>query len=76
MVDIRSAASELRALLAQYTQDTRLLRLITPLGHNVLLVEQIDGREGLSEVFRFDITVLEKNIVRIKNYDNLYVYPR
>lgn len=59
MIDLLSgAASELRACLAQYTQDTRLLRLTTSLGGDRLLVEHIDGREGLSEGYRFDITAL------------------
>lgn len=59
MIDLLSgAASELRALLAQFTQDTRLLRLTTHLGSEALLVERIDGREGLNEGFRFDITAL------------------
>ncbi|GAB3541829.1 type VI secretion system Vgr family protein [Noviherbaspirillum agri] len=59
MIDILSgAASELRACLAQFTQDTRLLRLVTSLGSDRLLVEHIDGRESLSETYRFHVTVL------------------
>ena len=59
MTDLLSAAaSELRSLLAQFTQDSRLLRLTTSLGSDELLVEYIEGREGLSEGFRFDITAL------------------
>jgi len=55
------AVSALRAQFAQFarfTQDTRLLQLTTPLGADALLVECIDGSEGLSEGFRFVITVL------------------
>jgi type VI secretion system VgrG family protein len=55
---IQSAAGNIRAHLANYTQDTRLLRLTTTLGPDALLVERIDGREGLSEGYRFDITAL------------------
>jgi type VI secretion system secreted protein VgrG len=58
MTDVFSAANILRAELAQYSQDTRLLRLTTSLGADKLLVERIDGREGLSEGYRFDITAL------------------
>ena len=59
MIDLLSgAASELRALLAQYTQDSRLLRLTTYLGSDHLLIERIDGHESLSGGFRFDITAL------------------
>lgn len=39
-------------------QDTRLLRLTTPLGPDQLVVERIDGHEGLSEDFCFDIVAL------------------
>ena len=56
-----AAGSALLAHLAQYTQDTRLLRLTTSLGANALLVERIAGREGLSEGFRFDITALSQD---------------
>ena len=55
---LHSAASALRAYLAQYTQDTRLLRLTTSLGADRLLVERIEGHEGLSEGFRFTIDAL------------------
>jgi type VI secretion system secreted protein VgrG len=55
---IHAAAGALRAHLAHYTQDTRLLRLTTALGADALLVECIDGQEGLSEGFRFEITAL------------------
>lgn len=59
MTDLLSgAANALRACLADYTQDTRLLRLVTSLGQDRLLVEHIDGREGLSETYRFHITTL------------------
>lgn len=56
-----AVGSALRAHLAQYTQDTRLLRLTTSLGANALLVERIAGREGLSEGFRFEITALSED---------------
>ncbi|WP_136419632.1 type VI secretion system Vgr family protein [Herbaspirillum sp. ST 5-3] len=58
MIDAMHAAQSLRALLAQFTQDTRLLRLCTSLGADKLLVEHIDGREALSETWCFTITVL------------------
>jgi type VI secretion system VgrG family protein len=46
------------AALAHFTQDTRLLRLSTPLGADALLVERLEGKEGLSEGFRFDLDLL------------------
>ncbi|HCY61749.1 MAG TPA: type VI secretion system tip protein VgrG [Oxalobacteraceae bacterium] len=51
-------AAALRAHLASHTQDTRLLRLVTSLGENALLVESMRGREGLSQGFFFEITAL------------------
>ncbi len=58
---VPDAAAALRAPLTQYTQDTRLLRLTTPLGPDPLLVERIEGREGLSQAYRFDIIALSSN---------------
>lgn len=59
MMDISGTADALHALFApRFTQDTRLLRLTTSLGADKLLVERIEGHEGLSEGFRFDITLL------------------
>jgi type VI secretion system secreted protein VgrG len=55
------AAAALRAQLAQYTHDTRLLRFMTSAGADQLLVEHIDGHEGLSQGYRFDITALSSD---------------
>ena len=41
-----------------FTQESRLLRLTTPLGPDVLLAECVRGEEGLSELFRFKIAAL------------------
>ncbi len=41
-----------------YTQSGRLMSLQTPLGTDVLLLEKLDGVEALSELFRFELTVL------------------
>lgn len=38
-----------------------LMELITPLGANVLLVESLEGREGLSEPFAFRLNLLALN---------------
>ncbi|TCS33312.1 Rhs element Vgr protein [Paucimonas lemoignei] len=56
--DILGAAGALRALLAGHTQDTRLLRLTTSLGSAALVVESINGTEGISQSFRFEIIAL------------------
>ena len=47
-----------RAILSGLTQATRLLRLTTPLGADVLLAECVRGEEGLSLGFRFQIAAL------------------
>lgn len=43
---------------AHFTQDTRLLRLTTPLGEDVLLAESVHGEEGIGNGYRFQITAL------------------
>ena len=47
-----------RAILSGLTQATRLLRLTTPLGADVLRAECVRGEEGLSLGFRFQIAAL------------------
>ncbi|GAB3454694.1 type VI secretion system Vgr family protein [Massilia terrae] len=43
---------------AHFTQDTRLLRLTTPLGDDVLLAESVHGEESIGNGYRFLITAL------------------
>lgn len=45
---LRQLLPGLRAALAGFTQSTRLLRLLTPLGPNVLLAERLEGIERVS----------------------------
>ena len=52
------AAAHFAPHFSHPAQDTRLLRLTTPLGPDKLVVERIDGHEGLSEGFCFDIVAL------------------
>jgi type VI secretion system secreted protein VgrG len=49
---------DLATLFASHTQNTRLLRLTTPLGANILLAESMHGEEAVSAGFRFTITAL------------------
>ncbi|WP_158590467.1 type VI secretion system Vgr family protein [Noviherbaspirillum cavernae] len=58
MSDTITHNAALRAHLTRYTQDTRLLRLTTSLGADALLVERIEGEEGLSQGFCFRIHAL------------------
>lgn len=48
----------LAGLFADYSQNTRLLRLLTPLGADVLLAESVHGDDALSAGFNFTITAL------------------
>ncbi len=41
-----------------YTQQNRLLKLDTPLGDDVLLLQGFTGREGISQLFKFDLDLL------------------
>ena len=49
---------ELSTLLGRFTQTTRLLRLSTPLGPDVLLAECVRGEEGICSPYTFTISVL------------------
>ena len=42
------------------TQKKRLLRLDTPLGDDVLLIQRIAGKEGLGQLFSFDLELLSE----------------
>ena len=46
------------SLMSKLTQDSRLLRLTTPLGADVLVAECVRGEEGLSQGFHFRIAAL------------------
>jgi type VI secretion system secreted protein VgrG len=56
-----SAQRIAHVLNTHFTQDNRLLRLTTPLGPDTLLAECLQGSEGLSEGFRFELTALSTN---------------
>jgi type VI secretion system VgrG family protein len=45
-------------LFPRFTQDTRLLRITTPLGSDKLLVECVRGEEGLSRNYSFQLSLL------------------
>jgi type VI secretion system VgrG family protein len=45
-------------LFPRFTQDTRLLRLTTPLGPDKLLVECVRGEESLSRHYSFELSLL------------------
>ena len=50
----------LLASFSRYTQDTRLLRLTTPLG-DALLAECVRGEEGISHGYAFAIDALSED---------------
>jgi len=47
--------------MAAYTQDNRPLRVSTPLGKDVLLLERFSGEERVSSPFRFTLDMLSEN---------------
>src|SRR5262245_22216219 len=42
------------------TQDNRLLAVTTPLGKDVLLLDTLEGTEGLSRLFRFNLVLVSE----------------
>ncbi len=52
------ASAVLESLAGRYAQHRRVLKLMTPLGDDVLLAESLRGNEGLSEGFRFEVAAL------------------
>jgi type VI secretion system VgrG family protein len=54
----QSGESDPLALLAGFSQSTRLLKLTTPLGADVLLAECVRGEEGIATGFSFKIAAL------------------
>jgi type VI secretion system secreted protein VgrG len=53
-----SAAQALEALLGRFTQDSRVLRLYTPMGYDVLLAESLHGEESIADGFRLRVAAL------------------
>src|SRR5689334_7760088 len=49
------------ASLTGFTQSTRLLRLHTPLGSDVLLAESLHGEEGIDSGFRLQVSALSQD---------------
>ncbi|HYP52822.1 MAG TPA: contractile injection system protein, VgrG/Pvc8 family, partial [Pyrinomonadaceae bacterium] len=47
--------------MAQYTQDHRMIQVATPLGKDVLLLQGFRGHEGVSELFRFELSMHSEN---------------
>lgn len=47
--------------MANFTQETRLLELTTPVGKDKLLIRSIDGMEGISQLFSFRVECFANN---------------
>jgi type VI secretion system secreted protein VgrG len=47
--------------MSQYTQDSRLIALTTPLGKDALLITSFSGTEFVSELFEFELETLSEN---------------
>jgi type VI secretion system secreted protein VgrG len=41
-----------------YQQENRFIKLKTPLGEDVLLLQGFTGREGISQLFKFSLDLL------------------
>ena len=47
--------------MAEFTQDNRLIRISTPLGKDVLLLNGLTGQEGISRLFYFELHMVSEN---------------
>jgi len=47
--------------VGEYTQENRLIQIVTPLGEDVLLLQAFTGHEGVSRLFQFDLRMHSKN---------------
>ena len=47
--------------MANFTQESRLLELTTPVGKDKLLIRSIDGMEGISQLFSFRVECFASN---------------
>ncbi len=47
--------------MGEYTQDNRFIQLFTPLGKDALLLHSFSGKEGVSELFHFDLKMHSEN---------------
>ena len=54
-----------------YEQNTRPMKLTTPLGPNALLLVSFQGREGLSQMFRFDLQTVWGDKTKLLPFDQL-----
>lgn len=60
LANLQAEAWNIRSLLTRFTQDTRLIKLTTPLGVD-LLAECVRGEEGVSQGYVFQIDALERS---------------
>ena len=47
--------------MATYTQANRLIALTTPLGKDALLLQSLSGREGVSQLFSYELELLSED---------------
>jgi len=47
--------------LGEYTQDNRIIKILSPLGKDVLLLQRFSGEEGLSRLFDFSLYLHSEN---------------
>jgi len=46
---------------ASFTQENRVLKITTPLGKDVLLLQGFSGQEAMSSMFQFHLDLLAEN---------------
>src|SRR5579864_8617657 len=47
--------------MPEYSQETRIIAVQTPLGDDVLLLQKLTGAEGISRLFTFQLDLLSEN---------------
>lgn len=47
--------------MANITQDNRLIRIVTPLGEDVILLRELYGQEGISRLFKFHLDLASED---------------
>src|SRR5438034_301318 len=58
-------------MMPTYLQAERPLSVTTPAGADVLLLTGLSGREGISELFRFQLDLMAENSAEVKFEDLL-----
>ena len=47
--------------MPEFTQENRIIEILTPLGKDELLLQGFNGQEGVSQLFQFDVRMMSEN---------------